>query len=116
MELWLIETGAPTYQAGCVEARSDSSGLVCGAWSEYHNDFRTIDVDPSGRETKAISLDVVTDPRDQATNDSTLFDSEINTSLTWLIMGTEPSGSDADCVTAGDDDAYFSESCANSWE
>ena len=121
VELWMIETGDPTYEAGCSETMSEGSGLVCGVWSEYHNNFDLTDTnDSAGEETKAITLDVLAYDNaylDQETNVSTLFTpSMIDTQLTWYILITDSSGNYADCITAGHDDNYFSGDCPNSWE
>ena len=114
VEVWMIETGDPTYTAGCTDTMTENGGLVCGVWSEYHNNFQTTDIDDDGYETKAITLDVETDYRDQVTNQSTLFaPSIIASQLTWLIFITDSSGDYADCVTYGHDLSYFSSDCAN---
>jgi len=113
-ELQLVETGDPSFEAGCT-ASSTSGGLVCGVWSEFHDDFELITNDNSyGGDSKAINLTLKDDFRDQVNNESTLFDNaKIGSQLTAMFTIYDSTGAYADCVVAGHNPSFFSEVCAN---
>lgn len=115
VDLYLIETGDPTWDSSCGESISTGGGLVCGVWSEYHNAFNlSTDANSYGGDTKTLALSLVGSFEDQQSNSSTIFDmgsGTINNQLTWLIEISDANGSYADCVTNGDDPGYFN--CGN---
>lgn len=119
VELDLVETGDPTWS--CPDGAKGE--LVCGAWSEFHNDFRTSDFSDPGEaayEEKSINLTLESTSEDQINNTSTIFDvssSPISNQLTVLFTVYDAAGDYLDCATYGHDPSYFS-SCpnnANEW-
>ncbi len=110
VEMEMIETGDPTFEAGCSDSVS-SGGLVCGVWSEYHTLFTL--VDSSGGDTKAIDLTLVDDFRNQVNNSSTLFGNDIiETTLTVMLTITDADGNYADCAVGGHDPSFFASDCS----
>jgi hypothetical protein len=110
VELDLIETGDPTY-----ECDSGKGELVCGVWSEYHNDFSLTDFGDD-YETKSINLTLEDSYLDQVNNYSTIFDvsdATISAQLTVLFTVQDADGNYADCATYGDDPGYFADVCSN---
>lgn len=115
VELDLIETGDPTWD--CSGAKGE---LVCGVWSEFHNDFQLSDFGDD-YEIKTINLTLEDSYENQVNNVSTIFDvssATISDQLTVLFTVTDADGVYADCATYGDDPDYFSGTCtnnANNW-
>ena len=110
VELDLIETGDPTWSCGPSSAKE----LICGVWSEYHNDFTLTEFD-AAQETKEINLNLVADYTQQVGNNSTIFnvsDPTISNALTVLFSITDADGNYADCAKFGHDTSYFS-TCSN---
>jgi hypothetical protein len=114
VELQLVETGDPTFDTSCTES-STSGGLVCGVWSEYHDDFELVTSDNDfGGDTKSINLELVGSFEDQVNNQSTLFkESIMGTTLTAMFTLYDSSGAYADCVVIGHNPAFFSSVCSN---
>jgi hypothetical protein len=110
VQLWIIETGDPTFDPGC-DDDVGSGGLVCGVWSEYHNDFALATSDNEfGGDTKRISLELVDSYMDQVSNFSTLFDMSnptIADQVTFEFDISDRDGNYADCVAFGDEPSYF---------
>ncbi|MDP2309359.1 MAG: hypothetical protein Q8P18_25285 [Pseudomonadota bacterium] len=114
VELDLVETGDPSWTCGPSSTKGE---LVCGAWSEFHNDFTLVDFDDN-TETKEINLNLVGSFEDQVQNQSTIFDvsdSAISNQLTVLFTVTDENGNYADCAAYGHDPSYFSDVCSNFW-
>ncbi len=112
VELDLVETGDPSWSCGPSAAKGD---LVCGAWSEFHNDFSLADFDDE-TEVKEINLDLVGSFEDQVNNQSTLFDMSsgtISNQITMLFVVSDENGDYADCLTYGHDTSYFADVCTN---
>jgi hypothetical protein len=105
VNLAMIETADPGFEDGC-ESRPTSMGVICGAWAEYHDDFSC-----SGNEAE-ISLEVVHDVGDAASNQGTLFDVEIleDDRVTWLVAVGGDGGVQA-CRAGGHRPSYFSPWC-----
>lgn len=116
VELDLVETGDPSWSCGPSSTKGE---LVCGAWSEYHNDFGTTDFNDPGEaayEEKSINLTLEDDYRNQVNNESTIFDvssSTISDQLSFMFTVYDKSDNYLDCVTYGHDPSYFSNLCSN---
>ena len=110
VELDLIETGDPSWTCG-----PSKGEVVCGAWSEFHNDFVLADFDEE-TEVKEINLDLVDSFENQVNNVSTIFDvsdATISNQLTVLFVVSDADGNYADCATYGNDPGYFADVCTN---
>ena len=118
VELDLVETGDPSWECGPSSTKGE---LVCGAWSEYHNDFSTSDFNDPGEEAfeeKAINLTLEGSYGDQVNNVSTIFDvtdSTIVNQLSGMINVYDKSDNYLDCVAFGHDPGYFGEYCTNNF-
>lgn len=116
VELDLVETGDPSWSCGPASTKGE---LVCGAWSEFHNDFSTTDFNDPGEaafEEKAINLNLVDSFENQVNNQSTIFDvsdSTISNQLSVMFTVYDTSGDYLDCATYGHDPDYFASSCTN---
>lgn len=99
VELWLSETG---------------DTVSANIWEEYHNQFDLVE-STGNYETKAITLNVVSDFEQQQDNVSTLFDmnAEETAQLTYYFRITDSAGAYADCAVGGHDPTYFGADCAN---
>ncbi|MDP2315382.1 MAG: hypothetical protein Q8P41_20965 [Pseudomonadota bacterium] len=112
VELDLVETGDPSWSCGPTSTKGD---LVCGAWSEFHNDFTLADFN-NEYEWKEINLNLVGSFEDQVNNQSTIFDvsdGTISNQLTVLFSVSDADGVYADCATFGHDPSYFYDVCTN---
>lgn len=108
VDLYLAETGDTSGSCQTHPNCSDE-----GFWTEYHNNFSLAD-SSGGKETKSITLDIVTSYEDQAQNVSTLFDmgnTTIESQLTYMASLTDSAGNYASCYGGGHDTSYFAAEC-----
>lgn len=109
VQLDLIETGDPSYDC----SQPDNGQLICGVWTEYHTNFQLVGASDFGGDVKEISLEIKDDYRDQINNQSTLFDTELGSTVTLLIQIWDTNGDLVDCVTNGHSTSYFADICTN---
>lgn len=106
-EIDMIETGDTSWECG--PSAPGAKDLVCGVWHEYHNDFRVVNLENSlGGEDWEIQLAIVDDWQDQQNNVSTLFDTEVSSTVTIMATIYDESGNWADCFVAGENTSYYS--------
>lgn len=102
--LYLIETGDPAFDpAKCGPGKGD---VACGVWSEIHDAFAFVEAAGDCGEKKSLALNAVGAVGDQVDNTSTLFDTEIGTSVSWLFVATDTSGAVA-CSSGGHNPGAF---------
>jgi hypothetical protein len=96
--LYLIETGDPGFDASTCGA--GKGGVNCGVWSEVHDAFAVSGASGDCGEVKSIGLQAVGSFQDQVDNTSTLFDTEIGSTVSWFYVAEGTDGTTS-CSSGG---------------